>query len=51
MNVILDFWVEWLLMTGVFALLVFILRSRMKKRSEASGKTEKVPLSFRGRLL
>lgn len=45
------FWVEWILMAGVFALLIFILRVRMKKRAQMSDTVEKVSLSFGGRML
>jgi fermentation-respiration switch protein FrsA (DUF1100 family) len=51
MGYIKYFWVEWLLMAGVFALLLFILRSRMKKHTQVSDKTEKAPLSFGGWIL
>jgi len=51
MAFIQGFWVEWLLMAGVFALLIFILRTRMRKRAQASGKTEKAPWSFWDRVL
>jgi pimeloyl-ACP methyl ester carboxylesterase len=51
MNPFRDLWVEWLLMAGVFALLIFILRARMQKRMQTSGKPRINPLSFKGWLL
>jgi len=51
MDILQNLWVEWLLMAGVFALLIFILRARMKGRAGVSSKTEKVPLSFLGWVL
>jgi pimeloyl-ACP methyl ester carboxylesterase len=42
------FWVEWFLMAGVFALLFFVLRARMKKRVSTGRKAEKRSLTFWG---
>ena len=44
MKVFGEFWVEWTLMVGVFALLLFILRSRMNKLSVSSGKPQHASL-------
>ena len=51
MEYIQFFWVEWLLMAGVFALLLFILRARMKKRAQIDNKVKKVSLGLGGRIL
>ena len=51
MAVFQKFWVEWLLMAGVFALLFFILRSRKKQYTQPIGKAGKAPLSLWGRVL
>jgi uncharacterized protein len=45
MKVFGEFWVEWTLMVGVFALLLFILRSRMNKLSVAGEKPKHASLS------
>jgi len=41
MALLRDFWVEGILMAGVFALLIFILRARMRKRVSTGRKAEK----------
>jgi fermentation-respiration switch protein FrsA (DUF1100 family) len=51
MAVFQKFWVEWLLMAGVFALLIFLLRSRSKTHTQPIEKTKKAPLSLWGRTL
>ena len=51
MAAIQSFWVEWLLMGGVFALLIFILRARTRIRAQANDKSERTPLNFWGRVL
>jgi dienelactone hydrolase len=50
MNLFLDFWVEWSLMAGVFALLLLILRARMRRHAHASERTKKPPLRLWGRV-
>jgi pimeloyl-ACP methyl ester carboxylesterase len=45
------FWVEWLLMAGVFVLLIFALRSRMRKRAVTGKKAEKESPTFWGGVL
>jgi dienelactone hydrolase len=40
MKLIGEYWVEWTLMVGVFAVLLIILRSRMNKLAIASGKPQ-----------
>ena len=51
MATIQGLWVEWLLMAGVFALLIFILRARMRARAQAREKAERTPLNFWGWVL
>ena len=46
-----DLWVEWLLMAGVFALLIFVLRARMRKRASTKSKAEKKSPTFWGGVL
>jgi pimeloyl-ACP methyl ester carboxylesterase len=51
MGIFQRFWVEWILMAGVFALLIFILRARMRKRVSTDRKAEKKSLTFWGGVL
>ncbi len=48
MALIQGFWVEWLLMAGVFAILVFVLRARLRTRARTGKTTPKAPLGFKG---
>ena len=51
MEILQSLWVECLLMVGVFGLLIYVLRARMRKRTQESNKTEKAPLNLWGRIL
>ncbi len=51
LNIIKSLWVESLLMAGVFGLLLFVLRARMKNHVQSNDNTEKPSLNFWGRVL